>query len=57
MNAPLSGHMPGFLYAGSGNVSPAGQPFEGLTGAEFNTDASGSTVTVYKIDTTVAGAC
>jgi phospholipase C len=49
-------HMLGFLYAGSGNVSPAGQPFEGLTGSESNTDASGNTVTVYQIDPTAAGA-
>ena len=25
-------HMLGFLYSDSGNVSPAGQPYEGLTG-------------------------
>ena len=43
-------HMLGFLYSGSGNVSPAGQAFEGLTGSESNTDASGNTVTVYQID-------
>jgi phospholipase C len=49
-------HMLGFLYSGSGNVSPAGQAFEGLTGSESNTDASGNTVTVYKIDPTAAGA-
>jgi hypothetical protein len=49
-------HMLGFLYSGSGNVSPAGQPFEGLTGSESNTDASGNTVTVYQIDPTTAGA-
>ena len=48
--------MLGFLYSGSGNVSPAGQPFEGLTGSESNTDASGNTVTVYQIDPTTAGA-
>src|SRR5437588_760551 len=27
-------HMLGFLYADQGNKSPAGQPFEGLTGKE-----------------------
>src|SRR5579863_442925 len=43
-------HMLGFLYAGSGNVSPAGQPFEGLTGTESNPDASGQPVTVFKIE-------
>ncbi len=49
-------HMLGFLYSGSGNVSPAGQPFEGLTGTESNTDASGNAVTVYQIDHTATGA-
>ena len=49
-------HMLGFLYSGAGNVSPAGQPFEGLTGNESNTDANGNTVTVYQIDQTAAGA-
>ncbi len=49
-------HMLGFLYAGTGNVSPAGQKFEGLTGSESNTDTSGNTVKVYQIDHTVAGA-
>jgi phospholipase C len=49
-------HMLGYLYSGSGNVSPAGQPFEGLTGTESNTDASGNTVTVYQIDQTATGA-
>ena len=49
-------HMLGFLYSGTGNVSPTGQPFEGLTGSESNTDASGNTVTVYQIDPTAAGA-
>jgi phospholipase C len=49
-------HMLGFLYSGSGNVSPAGQEFEGLTGSESNADTSGNTVTVYRIDQTAAGA-
>jgi phospholipase C len=36
-------HMLGFLYAGSQNISPVtGQPFEGLTGEESNSDASGT---------------
>ena len=43
-------HMLGFLYAGQGNVSPAGQPFEGLTGTEFSPDASGQPVAVYRIE-------
>jgi len=34
-------HMLGFLYADTGNSSPAGHPFEGLTGTESNTDANG----------------
>jgi phospholipase C len=42
-------HMLGFLYPKSDN-------FEGLTGSESNTDASGNRVTVYQIDHTVAGA-
>jgi phospholipase C len=49
-------HMLGFLYAGTGNVSPTGQAFEGLTGSESNIDASGNAVTVYQIDHTAAGA-
>ena len=42
-------HMLGFLY-------PKSDTFEGLTGSESNTDASGNTVTVYQIDHTAAGA-
>src|SRR5205823_2510928 len=34
-------HMLGFLYTDEGNVSPAGDPYEGLTGTESNPDASG----------------
>src|SRR5579863_3865879 len=48
-------HMLGFLYADSANVSPAGQPFEGLTGTESNHDASGNPVTVFRIDPTAQG--
>jgi phospholipase C len=29
-------HMLGFLYADNGNVSPSGQPYEGLSGTESN---------------------
>ena len=43
-------HMLGFLYADTGNVSPAGQPFEGLTGQESNPGADGVAVRVFKID-------
>jgi phospholipase C len=40
-------HMLGFLYADSGNVSPATkQPFEGLTGKEANPDASGAALPI-----------
>ena len=42
-------HMLGLLYAANGNVSPAGQPFEGLTGNESNPDAQGSAVQVFPI--------
>jgi phospholipase C len=45
-------HMLGFLYADSGNVSPAGHAFDGLTGAESNPDETGRQVQVYKIDPT-----
>ncbi|MBV8933934.1 MAG: hypothetical protein JOZ47_18555 [Kutzneria sp.] len=43
-------HMLGFLYADSNNRSPAGDTFEGLTGAESNPDASGNPVSVFKIE-------
>ncbi len=43
-------HMLGFLYTDSGNVSPAGHAFDGLTGKESNPDAKGRPVTVFKID-------
>jgi phospholipase C len=49
-------HMLGFLYADSGNVSPTGQPFEGLTGSESNLDATGNPVPVFKINPTDSGA-
>lgn len=43
-------HMLGFLYADSGNKSPTGQPFEGLTGKESNPGAGGgAAVTVFSI--------
>jgi phospholipase C len=46
--------MLGFLYADSGNVSPLGQPFDGLTGHESNPDDTGQPVTVFKIQATDA---
>ncbi len=43
-------HMLGFLYSDSGNVSPATQqPFEGLTGHESNSDATGVSVPVKAV--------
>jgi phospholipase C len=42
-------HMLGFLYTSAGNVSPTGQPYEGLTGKETNPDANGNPVTVSQI--------
>ena len=45
-------HMLGFLYADRGNRSPTGQPFEGLTGEEYNTDAQGNPVYVFRIKPT-----
>ena len=42
-------HMLGYLYAGSGNLSPSGQPFEGLTGTESCPDGNGNQVSVYRI--------
>ena len=42
-------HMLGLLYSASGNVSPAGQPFEGLTGNESNPGSDGSPVAVFPI--------
>jgi phospholipase C len=42
-------HMLGYLYADTNNISPNGQPFEGLTGLESNLDGSGNQVFVYQI--------
>jgi phospholipase C len=49
-------HMLGFLYEESGNVSPAGAAFEGLTGQESNPDSGQSPVSVYKINPADPGA-
>jgi phospholipase C len=43
-------HMLGLLYSDTGNVSPTGQVFDGLTGAEFNLDSTGKSVQVFRID-------
>ena len=42
-------HLLGFLYQSSGNVSPLGQPFEGLKGTETNPDKTGKSVQVFPI--------
>ncbi|MFE3866183.1 alkaline phosphatase family protein [Streptomyces goshikiensis] len=49
-------HMLGYLYARQGNRSPAGQPFEGLTGKEWNPDDEGGRAHVFPIDHTRPGA-
>jgi Phosphoesterase family len=49
-------HMLGFLYTGSGNVSPAGQPYDGLTGSESNPASSGPPFSVFKIEPTTSNA-
>jgi phospholipase C len=40
-------HMLGYLYPG--NITPSGQPFEGLTGTESNPGSDGQPVTVFQI--------
>ena len=47
-------HMLGFLYPG--NVSPSGQPFDGLTGTESNPGSDGKPVTVFRIEPATPGA-
>ena len=42
-------HLLGYLYADSGNVSPAGQPFEGLTGSESCPGPDGAAVPVWPV--------
>jgi phospholipase C len=42
-------HMLGYLYADTGNVSPSGQHFEGLTGTESCPDSNGKPVPVFQI--------
>src|SRR6201996_1455692 len=49
-------HMLGYLYSDAGNVSPAGQPFVGLTGKESNPDSSGTAVPVTPITASTANA-
>ncbi|MEA2415948.1 MAG: phospholipase [Thermoanaerobaculia bacterium] len=45
-------HMLGYLYSTSGNKSPLGQPFDGLTGKESNPDSKGKPVVVSPIKAT-----
>lgn len=49
-------HMLGFLYTDSGNRSPKGDPFEGLTGNESNPDDNGKPVPVFKIQASTPNA-
>lgn len=42
-------HMLGFLYVDRGNQSLGGEPFEGLTGPESNSDSTGKAVPVFRI--------
>ena len=42
-------HLLGYLYTDSGNVTPSGHPYEGLTGHESNLDANGQAVSVWPI--------
>ncbi len=42
-------HLLGYLYHDSGNVSPTGDAFEGLTGTQACPDAAGKPVPVYPI--------
>jgi phospholipase C len=47
-------HMLGYLYPG--NVTPSGQPFDGLTGTESNPGSTGQPVTVFGIEPTAPNA-
>ena len=42
-------HMLGYLYQDTGNLSPTGQPFEGLGGTEANPGTDGTQVSVFPI--------
>ena len=42
-------HMLGFLHTDNGNVSPLGQPYEGLNGTQSNPASAGSPVSVFRI--------
>src|SRR5277367_5163102 len=47
-------HMLGLLYSAEGNMSPGGQPFEGLTGSESNPDSTGKAVKAFPIPAATA---
>jgi phospholipase C len=47
-------HMLGYLYPG--NVTSAGQPFDGLAGTESNPGSNGQPVTVFQIEPTTPNA-
>ena len=49
-------HMLGFLYTDNGNVSPLGQPYEGLNGTESNPASAGSPVSVFRIGPSTSNA-
>src|SRR5450432_696095 len=49
-------HMLGFLYTDNGNVSPLGQPYEGLNGTESNPGTDGSPVSVFRVEPTTPNA-
>src|ERR1700761_2603141 len=49
-------HMLGYLYREAGNVSPSGQPFDGLTGQESNPGSFGAAVPVSTIEPSTANA-
>jgi phospholipase C len=42
-------HMLGLLYSATNNISPSGQPFEGLAGHESNPGTDGTAVPVFAI--------
>ena len=49
-------HLLGYLYAGTDNVSPAGDAFDGLTGSETCPGPDGSPIRVYPIEPTTPNA-
>jgi phospholipase C len=49
-------HMLGYLYADANNHSPAGHPYEGLTGTESNPGSDSKPVKVFRITATTPNA-